>query len=795
MIDKKPTMQQTALELLSYGLTIHPLRPRDKAPAVQGWQQLRMTEVDVRAYWGQHPDANVGLICGATGWVALDLDGDAWLAWALDHFPPTPLRTVSGSGHGGHLIYRWPVGVPVPKRKLEVPHLPDSRKDRSVVHQGGDLYGDGSQIVLPGSVHPSGGLYRWAFDGPLPPVESIPVFDLAWLPSQQAQQPELMQPAQSEGEARLKRGRSEDRRLVRAEAWIAKRDGAVQGARGDDHTFVTACTLVHDFELHDAEAWALLWQWNARCAPPWGEAELRQKLQSAKRSGKGGPKAERPMEGGGGYTAELQEGAAQWRAEAEQTGIGLQDRPFFDDGDDPPAAPTARGSAPTRKREAPAQTNKLDAQTNKLDAQTNKLDAQTNKPGRLTFPVRERGKPVKDHARNTAALLQHFGAEVRYNLMTHQLEVQIPTFKVHQERSANVALDWVENRAAEHGLARAPILKHLNELAREYHPVLQWVQSKPWDGVDRLPELLASVELQACVQDRELCGLLIYRWLVGAAAAILPDFDGRFAAQGVLVFQGEQGRAKTRWLRSLAPPGSAWVLTGRMLDPRDRDSVQAATSVWLCELGEVDATFKRSDIAALKAFVTQESDTYRSAYARREERVIRRTAFFASVNPEHYLVDKTGNRRWWTVPIERCHPEHGIDVQQLWAQMAVEARQPSARWWLDDDELARLSAVNSDHEPDDALAAEVRDHWQACAPFDVTRPPRGVSLAEICRALPSFATKTPSPTETHRIVQALRDVGVQGHKGKLGRVYYAERTAQSQQQDPAPSSSRGWDRY
>jgi len=410
------------------------------------------------------------------------------------------------------------------------------------------------------------------------------------------------------------------------------------------------------------------------------------------------------------------------------------------------------------------------------------------------FPVRERGKPVKDHARNTQALLEHYGAEVRYNLMTHQLEVQIPTFKVHQERSANVALDWVENRAAEHGLARAPILKHLNELAREHHPVLQWVQSRPWDGVDRMPELLGSVELQQSVTDRDLCSLLIYRWLVGAAAAILPDFDGRFAAQGVLVFQGEQGRNKTRWLRSLAPPACAWVLTGRMLDPRDRDSVQAATSVWLCELGEVDATFKRSDIAALKAFVTQESDTYRSAYARREERVIRRTAFFASVNPEYYLVDKTGNRRWWTVPIERCNPEHGIDVQQLWAQMAVEARQPGARWWLDDDELARLSEVNSDHEPDDALAAEVRDHWQACAPFDVARPPRGVSLAEICRALPSFATKTPSPTETHRIVQALRDMGVQGRKDKKGRVYYAEQTPQAQQA-ATTTSSRGWDRY
>ena len=773
MTGQIPTMLQTALQLLSYGLDVHPLKPRDKAPAGldgygTGWREAKWGPKELAAHWQKWPDANLGLRCGSTGWVALDLDGDEWVEWALQHFPPTPLRTVSGSGKGGHLIYRWPIGTPVPKRRLDVPDLPDSRRDKAHTHKGGDLYGDGSQIVLPPSVHPSGGLYRWDFDGPLPPVETVPTFDLAWLPTATTA---TRAPSEATGlSQREAPGLSQrDKRLVRAEAWMARRDPAIQGNGGDQHTFVTCATLLRDFELADGEAWELLQAWNARCVPPWSDANLRKKLASARKSASGGPKAERPMEGGG-YAAELQAGAAEWRAEAEQTGIGLQ--PFFDD-DDPPAAPAAPDAAATRKRATTA--------------------TPAPKEARLVFPVREKGKPVKDHARNTQALLQHYGAEVRYNLMTHQLEVQIPTFKVHQERSANVALDWVENRAAEHGLARAPILKHLNELAQEHHPVLQWVQSRPWDGVDRMPELLASVELQQSVTDRDLCSLLIYRWLVGAAAAILPDFDGRFAAQGVLVFQGEQGRAKTRWLRSLAPPGSAWVLTGRMLDPRDRDSVQAATSVWLCELGEVDATFKRSDIAALKAFVTQESDTYRSAYARREERVIRRTAFFASVNPEHYLVDKTGNRRWWTVPIERCHPEHGIDVQQLWAQMAVEARQPAARWWLDDDELARLSEVNSDHEPDDALAAEVRDHWQACTPFDVARPPRGVSLAEICRALPSFANKTPSPTETHRIVQALRDAGVQGRKDKKGRVYYAEQTTQAQ---TAPTtSSRGWDRY
>jgi hypothetical protein len=784
-----------ALALQAYGLTVHPLKPRDKAPAVSGWQQLRMTEQDVVTYWGQHPDANVGLICGATGWVALDLDGDRWLEWALAHFPPTPLRTISGSGKGGHLIYRWPVGEPVAKRRLHAPGLADSRVDKSLSHEGGDLYGDGSQVVLPGSVHPSGGLYRWAFDGPLPPLEAVPYFDLAWLPAAPAPLPAPAAPALRPRAAGAPAGDA-DRLYRRAEAWMAKRDPAVQGQRGDDHTFVTCANLVRDFGLGESEAWDLLQPWNATCQPPWPPGELRAKLASAMRTATGTAKAERPLEDTGqAWRAELEQGLDEWRNEAQASGIGLADpfdglAPFHDD--DQPAAAAAQpmGTAATRKRKQSSKAGvPVPGAAAPGAAPPGAAAPGAARAGRIAWPVRQRGKPAKDHLDNTRALLEHYGVAVRYNLMTHALEVEIPGFKVSAERAGNTTLDWVENRAADHGLARAPVYKHLNELAVEYHPVLQWVESRAWDGVDRLPDLLATLQLQQQA-DVELSGLLVQRWLLGCAAAILPDFTGQFTAQGVLVAQGEQGRNKTRWLRSLAPPGSGWVLTGRTLDPRDRDSVQAATSVWLCELGEVDATFRKADIAALKAFVTQDADTYRSAYARREERVTRRTVFFASVNDPQYLVDKTGNRRWWTVPIERCNADHQVDVQQLWAQVVELVRQPGARWWLTEDEQLRLAEVNVEHEPDDALAAEVRDTWQPSI-FDVASDrQRGVSLAEVCRGLPSFENKTPSPAETHRIVNALRELGARTRRFNNGRTYYVERRNDVPQ---APRAARkGW---
>lgn len=60
---------------------------------------------------------------------------------------------------------------------------------------------------------------------------------------------------------------------------------AVQTNGGDRATYNAAVALVRGFALADAEALALLQDWNkTHCDPPWKEAGLRQKLLSARKS-------------------------------------------------------------------------------------------------------------------------------------------------------------------------------------------------------------------------------------------------------------------------------------------------------------------------------------------------------------------------------------------------------------------------------------------------------------------------------------------------------------------------------
>ena len=95
------------------------------------------------------------------------------------------------------------------------------------------------------------------------------------------------------------------------------------------------------------------------------------------------------------------------------------------------------------------------------------------------------------------------------------------------------------------------------------------------------------------------------------------------------------------------------------------------------ELGELDATFRRSDISQLKSYLSQVVDEYRPSYGRTEIRRPRCTAYAGSVNHENFLTDVTGNRRYLVLPVVRLDGFHGIDMQQYWAQI-------SAEWEADD---------------------------------------------------------------------------------------------------------------
>jgi putative DNA primase/helicase len=228
----------------------------------------------------------------------------------------------------------------------------------------------------------------------------------------------------------------------------------------------------------------------------------------------------------------------------------------------------------------------------------------------------------------------------------------------------------------------------------------------------------------------------------------------------VLVLQGKQNIGKTSWIRSLDPVSCAAVREGAILDPANKDDVISVSRYWIVELGELDGTFRKSDIARLKAFITNSTDVVRAAYARKHSQLTRRTAFIATVNEPRFLVDDTGNRRWWTISVESINLNHGLDMQQVWAEAYhywLNGEQPS----LTNGELTLLNIANADYEQIDPLEEKVLEHFNWAEGW---RDHQTI-MATASEVLHEIGYKTPTKTEATRMGKILiKLTGVKPHR-------------------------------
>ncbi|MCA9052131.1 MAG: bifunctional DNA primase/polymerase [Planctomycetaceae bacterium] len=255
-------MLEHALQYIALGWHILPLHPRDKRPATaHGVKDASTNAADIERWWSEVPFRNIGLACGVSGIVAVDIDprngGDQ--SWAdlldinQDGTLPATLEAETGSG-GRHILFKHP-GFPV--------------KNRSIA-KGVDIKADNGYIVVAPSVHPFGPSYRWLNWGT--PIADAP----EWLAAMW-REPDLPRFAPP-------RIAVPDDAEERCMKYLEKMDPAVSLAGGHDATFRAACECIR-FGLDDAATWRCMEWWNTnKCVPPWTTRELDHKIQDARKA-------------------------------------------------------------------------------------------------------------------------------------------------------------------------------------------------------------------------------------------------------------------------------------------------------------------------------------------------------------------------------------------------------------------------------------------------------------------------------------------------------------------------------
>jgi putative DNA primase/helicase len=380
-------------------------------------------------------------------------------------------------------------------------------------------------------------------------------------------------------------------------------------------------------------------------------------------------------------------------------------------------------------------------------------------PSPLIYPELDDNR-VLDTFENLKCLLGHFNAEIKYNLMSRRREIIIPGHELFLDDIDNSALDKVHYLATLNFMPTNRLDNHLNVLAYKntYHPVVKFLSENSWDGVHRLHKFISSIK----TENDELSHALIKRWMIAAIAAA-HSVTG-FINQGVLVIQGAQGIGKTMWVKSLDPIGCNAVKEGAILDPANKDSVILLARHWIVELGELDATFNKSDIARLKSFITMESDDVRFPYAAKSSRLPRRTAYIATVNDEKFLSDDTGNRRWWTITAKEIDLNHGLDMGQVWAEVYnlwVSGSLP----YLSKDEQLQVNKENLEHEKIDPLREKLLDSYNWTS--DLRR------YLPATKVLEELGFNKPNRSEATKMGNLLKEFTKNNSKMKDGYRLYA----------------------
>lgn len=279
------------------------------------------------------------------------------------------------------------------------------------------------------------------------------------------------------------------------------------------------------------------------------------------------------------------------------------------------------------------------------------------------------GLQVLETEENVLAVLAKYGIELKFNEMTKDVDAFLNGKLLTGEDLQNYQFSQIQDFCQIEGM---PVQNLPNKLAliahkNSYHPAVQWIQSKAWDGVDRIPALLNSIKTTENTAYKNM----VFRMWLDTAVSVLK-FAG-FSTQVVMTLQGVGGIGKTQFFKKLAP--SELVKEGFHLDPKDRDSIKQATTSWLVELGELDGMVGKEQ-AALKAFITNSYVEIRRAYAKFESKYRKQTAYFGTVNKANFLVDLTGNRRIATLNVVAFDLPEAIKndedhsfMQQVWAQL------------------------------------------------------------------------------------------------------------------------------
>ena len=316
------------------------------------------------------------------------------------------------------------------------------------------------------------------------------------------------------------------------------------------------------------------------------------------------------------------------------------------------------------------------------------------------------GKPTKLEAGELLAMLRTQAGDdrIRYNRFSQQIEMDGAVIEGSErfylslaeqgyKVSKDLAIDCLIHVAHEHPYD--PVALYLEHVAATVAPAyiggMATAYLRPEDNSGGGPTIYD--EMIRCT-------------LIGA---VRRAFEPGCKHDTACVLMGDQGARKSSFWQSL---GGAFF-SDALGDISSKDDLMILHRSWIMEWAELDHIMGRKHAGQVKAFLSQSTDLFRVPYGKATEAFPRRGIIVGSTNRSTgFLVDDTGNRRFWVIPTTRTELDP-IDTPTLMAERdaiwsgAVHAYRDGAVNYLPPEMAAKVSEENETYQVENPWKAPI----------------------------------------------------------------------------------------
>ncbi len=281
-----------------------------------------------------------------------------------------------------------------------------------------------------------------------------------------------------------------------------------------------------------------------------------------------------------------------------------------------------------------------------------------------SFETDKSGKPYSNSQRNVRIAIRRLGVKLHHDLFAERTIIEgLEGFgPALDDAAANRLWLLIDERfrfRPGKDFFHTVIGDHARQSA--FHPIVEYLAGLRWDGVPRLDCWLVKYGGAEDTPYVRTVGRIVM------VAAIRRVRQPGIKFDEMLVLESYQGTNKSTALKILAV-NENWFSDDLPLNADTKRVIEALSGKWIVEASELKG-MRKGQVEHLKSFLSRTHDKARMSYDRREREVARQCVIIGTTNDKQYLLDTTGNRRFWPVEVN----EFDIaalrrDRDQLWAE-------------------------------------------------------------------------------------------------------------------------------